>query len=53
LKRRDGDLKALGLTGYAVDETGEEHVPSDFLDVIHKPFEVEELAQAIREALES
>jgi PAS domain S-box-containing protein len=53
LKRRDGDLKALGLTGYAVDETGEEHVPSDFLDVIHKPFEVEDLAQAIREALES
>jgi len=53
LKRREGELKALGLTGYVVDEAGQEHVPSDFLGVIHKPFEVEDLAQAIREALES
>lgn len=43
-------LKALAVTGY--DEEGQKDVREDgFLDIIHKPFEVDTLARAVRQVL--
>jgi CheY-like chemotaxis protein len=51
LTRSDPHLKALGITGYAVEGVAEELRKAGFLDLIHKPFEVEKLAQMVRRAL--
>ncbi len=51
LTRSNPDLKALGITGYAVNQIADELRNIGFLDVVHKPFEVEELARAIHRAL--
>lgn len=51
LRRRDFHLKALGVTGHPLQESLEALQQAGFLDVIHKPFEIETLAQIIRRAL--
>lgn len=43
--------KVVGVTGYAVQESLETLQQAGFLDVIHKPFDIETLAQVIRRAL--
>jgi DNA-binding NtrC family response regulator len=52
MKRTAPHLKALGLTGYVVEKVSEDLRAEGFLDVIYKPFEIETLAQAVRDALE-
>ena len=47
------NLKALGITGYTVKEVGEELKAAGFLDVIHKPFETDDLARVIRRAMDA
>jgi PAS domain S-box-containing protein len=51
MRSRDLNLKALGITGYAIEEATEELRKVGFLEVIHKPFEIEVLAQMIHRAL--
>jgi len=51
LTRSDPNLKALGITGYALEKVAEELREAGFLDVVHKPFDVKELARVIRRAL--
>lgn len=51
LRQRDPRLKALGVTGHPLQESLEALQQAGFLDVIHKPFEIETLAQVIRQAL--
>ena len=47
-------LKALGITGYALEEDDLTNLKaSGFVSVIRKPFETEDLAAPIRRALES
>ena len=45
-------LKVLALTGYAMEESQEELKEAGFLDVVYKPFEVDQLARVIRRALD-
>ena len=52
LSRSEPNLKALGITGYAVQEVAEKLREAGFLNVIHKPFNVDVLAQMIRHALD-
>jgi two-component system cell cycle sensor histidine kinase/response regulator CckA len=52
LTRSDPNLKAVGITGYAVKDIAEELRAAGFLDVIHKPFGVEDLARVIRRVLD-
>jgi CheY-like chemotaxis protein len=47
LLRSDPTVKALGVTGYAAGG-----VADGFVEVIHKPFEVGDLASVVRSALE-
>jgi len=51
LRDIDPDLKALGITGYTVRENTEKLKALGFLGVIHKPFKIGILAQAIRHTL--
>ncbi|MCJ7738102.1 MAG: PAS domain S-box protein [Anaerolineae bacterium] len=51
IRSKDPSLKAVGITGYAVEEVADELRGAGFLDVIYKPFEVETLAQVIHRAL--
>ena len=51
LRRSNPNLKALGITGYAVKGVADELREAGFLDVIHKPFAVKALAQVIHRAL--
>jgi len=51
LRKLTPDLKALAITGYILREDLEELKTEGFLDVVHKPFDVETLAQLIRRAL--
>jgi len=52
LTRSDPDLKAVGITGYAVKDIAEELKAAGFMDVIHKPFGVDELARVVRRVLD-
>ncbi len=52
LRKVTPDLKALAITGYILRKDLEELKTEGFLDVIHKPFDVEILAQLIRRALD-
>ena len=52
LTRSEPHLKAVGITGYAVERKARELREAGFLEVVQKPFEVEELARAIRRALD-
>ncbi len=45
-------LKALAITGYALEQVAGELRAAGFLDVIHKPFEIGALARMIRRALD-
>jgi signal transduction histidine kinase/ActR/RegA family two-component response regulator len=51
LRRSDPNVKALGITGYATMGVAEGLREVGFLDVVHKPFDVKELARVIRRAL--
>lgn len=51
MRNKDPDLKALCITGYAVEGIADELREAGFLDVIYKPFEVDILGQAIHRAL--
>ena len=53
LRRKHPTLKALGITGYTAQRASEEWRGAGFLDVIHKPFDVETLAQVVRRALDA
>jgi len=44
-------LKVLALTGYAMEKSREELKEAGFLDVVYKPFDVDNLAHVIRWAL--
>ncbi|RLC71154.1 MAG: hypothetical protein DRI81_18130 [Chloroflexi bacterium] len=45
-------LKALAITGYIVDKDTQGLKKEGFLDVVYKPFEVDQLARVIRRALD-
>jgi CheY-like chemotaxis protein len=51
LRSQRPDLKALAMTGYTQDRD-DDLLAAGFLDVIHKPFDVINLATAVREALD-
>ncbi len=48
----DANLKAIGVTGYAVEDVTTELRDVGFLDVIHKPFDMDTLARVVRRALD-
>jgi len=50
--RADASIKAIGVTGYTVENVTVELREAGFLDVIRKPFDIETLARAIRRALD-
>ncbi|MBN2002188.1 MAG: PAS domain S-box protein [Anaerolineae bacterium] len=47
------DLRVLGITGYAAEEAAEDIQRMGFADVVHKPFDVERLAQVVRRVLDT
>ncbi len=51
LRRLAPQVKALGVTGYAMQENLETLQQAGFLDVLNKPFDIETLAQVIRRVL--
>jgi len=53
LMRADANLKAIGVTGYTVDDVIAELGEAGFLEVIRKPFDIETLARVIRRALDA
>jgi signal transduction histidine kinase len=53
LKKITPYVKALAITGYVVHKDLEELKAIGFLDVVHKPFDVETLAQIVRQALDA
>ncbi|MEA3340999.1 MAG: response regulator, partial [Chloroflexota bacterium] len=52
LRKATPDLKVLALTGYAMEKSREELKEAGFLDVVYKPFEVDDLARVIRRVLD-
>jgi CheY-like chemotaxis protein len=58
LRQATPGLKALAITGYVMREDGdrsgrlEQLKEEGFLDVVHKPFDVDALARAVRRALD-
>ncbi|MEA3340504.1 MAG: PAS domain S-box protein, partial [Chloroflexota bacterium] len=52
LRKANPDVKALVITGYVMQEGLEELKEEGFLDVVHKPFEVEGLARVVRRELD-
>ncbi len=46
-------LKAIAITGYVMPEDLEALKRAGFLDIVHKPFDVPTLAQAVRQVLDS
>jgi CheY-like chemotaxis protein len=46
------DLKAVGITGYAVEDIADDLRGVGFVDLVHKPFDAERLARAVRRALD-
>jgi DNA-binding NtrC family response regulator len=53
LRKADPHLKALGITGYALVEDVQELKDEGILEILHKPFEVITLAEAVRRALDA
>ncbi|MCI0396557.1 MAG: PAS domain S-box protein [Chloroflexi bacterium] len=53
LKAQKADLKMLVTTGYPLEGAGRELVEQGHVAWLQKPFEVSQIAEAIREALES
>ncbi len=52
LKKDSPDIKALAATGYVMWKDLEKLEEEGFLDVVHKPFDVDTLARVIRQALD-
>jgi len=52
LRKVAPQVRVLGITGYPVGEMAEELRAAGFLDVIRKPFKVDNLAQVVRRALD-
>ena len=52
LKSRDSSIKLIVLTGYPLDQGGQELLSQGIVDFIQKPVLVEDLAKAIQDALE-
>ena len=46
-------IKVLAITGYVMQEDLEALKEGGFLDVVHKPFDVDVLAQVVRRALDA
>jgi CheY-like chemotaxis protein len=53
LRKMDDSLKAVAVTGYALEEDLLELMEEGITDVIHKPFDIRKLEEAVRCALES
>jgi len=53
LTRSDPHLKALGITGDGMEGVTQKLREAGFLDVVHRPFEVEELARVVRRVLDA
>ncbi len=53
LRGLDPGLKALGMTGYALEQTADELREAGIVDIVEKPFDAGDLAQAVRHALDS
>ena len=52
LKSRDSSIKLIVLTGYPLDQGGQELLSQGIVDFIQKPVLVEDLAKAFQDALE-
>ena len=52
LRKVTPDLKSLAITGYAVEAVEGMLREAGFLDVVHKPFDVNTLARMVRRALD-
>ncbi|MBE9507367.1 MAG: response regulator, partial [Chloroflexi bacterium] len=52
LRKETPDLKALAITGHAVEEDLRKLRKEGFLDIIYKPLDVHKLATAVRQALD-
>ena len=52
LRNTSPGLQALAITGYVMQEDQQELREEGFLDIIHKPFDVETLARIVRHALD-
>jgi len=52
LRKTTAGVKALVISGYAMQEDLEELKEDGFLEIVHKPFEVEDLARVVRHALD-
>jgi len=52
LRKANPGLKGLAITGYIIEEDLHLLKEEGFLDVVHKPFDVGTLAQAVRQALD-
>ncbi len=52
LRRMEPSLKALVITGYTLVEDLEELKKEGILDIVHKPFDVNALAQVVRSVLD-
>lgn len=53
LHRRDPSLRAIGITGYAVQDLDTRIGPDGFFDILRKPFEIATLARTVRRALDA
>jgi len=53
LKKVNPHLKALAVTGYTLIEAPEELKENGILDIVHKPFDTETLAETIRRTLDA
>ncbi len=51
LRRRAPDLQALGITGYPLQDSADNLKEAGFVEVFVKPFQIEQVAHAIRRAL--
>jgi CheY-like chemotaxis protein len=52
LRKKAPDIKVLATTGYVMQEDLETLEREGFLDVVHKPFDVDTLAQMVRQILD-
>ncbi len=46
-------VKALAITGYALQQSTEALKAEGFMDVVHKPFNIDDLARVIRQCLKA
>jgi PAS domain S-box-containing protein len=53
LRKTRPDLKALAITGYVLQQDVDELRREGFLDVVHKPFDVDAMARMVRRVLDA